>query len=210
MIGECEIRTPFCTALTPAPITAVWGIPARRQTNVCGRCLEEMVRRGEWENPGAHLKRRFDIAVYDKDERLRLVADVKNYSHKHEGDLVQWGTRIRRNLVRHAAVPIYVYFLLAIYPAPFYLWLPEDAPDAPPRFFINVQAQMPQLQIIDALADYQQQVDAVGAWLTALMNTSREAEPSAWLHESGLYEAIQGGRIVRRTVQAEVKELLAA
>ncbi len=211
-IGECDLRLPGCLGLTPAPAMAIWIAPGHEvAATVCRFCLSEMVRLGEWENPGAHLKRRFDIAVYDKDERLRLVVDVKDYSYKHEGDVEQWATRIRRNLVRHAAVPIYVYFLLAVYPAPFYLWLPDDAPDAPPRFAIDVQAEMPRLKESDVLSDYQQQVDAVHAWLVSLLDApAGEAEQSAWLHESGLYEATQGGRIVRRAVQAETRQLQAA
>lgn len=210
-IGVCDLQLPGCLALTPAPVMAIWMAPGRVvAATACRFCLSEMVRLGEWENPGAHLKRRFDIAVYDKDERLRLVVDVKNYSYKHEGDPEQWAMRIRRNLVRHAAVPIYVYFLLAIYPAPFFLWGADEASEAPPHYRFDVQAEMPRLHESKDISDYQQQVDAVSAWLTALMNAPVEAEPSAWLHESGLYEAIQGGRIVRRTVQAETRELLAA
>ncbi len=210
-IGKCDLRLPGCLALTPAPVMAIWVSPGRVvAATVCRFCLSEMVRLGEWENPGAHLKRRFDIAVYDKDERLRLVVDVKNYSYKHEGAVEQWATRIRRNLVRHAAVPIYVYFLLAVYPAPFYLWLPDDAPDAPPRFAIDVQAQMPLLQE-SKTSDYEQQVDAIHAWLVSLLDgPAEEAAPQAWLHESGLYEAMRGGRIVRRAVGAETRELQAA
>jgi len=201
-IGECDLRLPGCLGLTPAPAMAIWTAPGHEvAATVCRSCLDEMVRLGEWEIPGAKLKRRFDIAVYDKDERLQLVVDVKNYSYKHEGDVEQWATRIRRNLVRHSAVPIYVYFLLAIYPAPFYLWLPDAAPDAPPRFAIDVQAQMPRLEESGIISDYQQQVDAVFAWLTALVNAPA-GEPQAWLDDSGLRDAIQGGRIVRREIPA--------
>lgn len=211
-IGECDLRLPGCRALMPAPVMAILASPSQEViATVCRACLDEMVRLGEWEIPGANLKRRFDIAVYDKDERLRLVVDVKDYSYRHEGSVEQWAVRIRRNLVRHAAVPIYVYFLLAVYPAPFYLWLPDDASDAPPRFAIDVEAQMPRLKESDALFDYQQQVDAVCDWLTGLMSIpAGDAEPPAWLHESGLDTAIHGGRTVLRAMQAETRELQAA
>ena len=112
-IGECDLRLPGCRALTPAPVMAILASLGREvAATVCRSCLEEMVRLGEWEIPGAKLSRRFDLAVYDKDERLQLVVDVKNFLHKHEADPEQWATRIRRNLVRHSAVPIYVYFCL--------------------------------------------------------------------------------------------------
>jgi len=58
MRGECTIRTEVCTARETAPITAVWGAPGRTQINVCGACLEEMIRRGTWEVEGARARRR--------------------------------------------------------------------------------------------------------------------------------------------------------
>jgi len=200
-IGECEIQTPFCTALEPAPVMAIWGVPVRRRFDACGPCLEEMIRRGEWEIQGAQIPRKYDLAVYGKDERFQLVVELKDHPYKREADMEAWATRIRRNMVRHSAVPVYVYFLLAVYPAPFYLWLPDDTPDAPPRYQIDVQAQMPRLEESGIISDYQQQVDAVFAWLTALVNAPA-GEPQAWLDDSGLRDAIQGGRIVRREIPA--------
>jgi len=211
-IGECEIQTPFCTALSPAPIMVIWGVPVRRRFDVCGPCLEEMIRRGEWEIQGAQIPRKYDLAVYGKNERLQLVVDLKDHPYKREADMEAWATRIRRNMVRHSAVPIYVYFLLAVYPAPFYLWLPDDAPDAPPHFRIDVQTQMPPLQESSVISDYQQQGDAVHAWLTSLVETPAlpEDERDAWRHDSGLYEAIRGGTIVRRAAPVETRVLQAA
>ncbi len=113
-----------------------------------------------------------------------------------------WATRIRRNMIRHAAIPSYVYFLLAVYPAPFYLWLPGDASDAPPRYATDASMQMP-LLMEGETSDYQQQVDAVGDWLAVLADAAAEnAGMQAWLDESGLREAIKGGRIVRREIPA--------
>lgn len=199
MIGECEIRTPFCTALTPAPITAVWGVPARRQTNVCGRCLEEMVRRGDWEIWGAKIPRKYDLAVYGRDEKLQLVVEVQNTPYKRSEELENWATRIRRNLVVHSGIPTYVYFLLAAYPAPFFLWGADEASEAHPHYRFDVQAEMPRLHESKTISDYQQQVDAVYSWVTALMEEPLEAsEQAAWLRDSGLYEAIRGGTIVKR------------
>jgi hypothetical protein len=52
----CEIQTEKCAAKdSPAAITAVWYSPGRKQVNVCRSCLDEMVRRGEWEVKGARL-----------------------------------------------------------------------------------------------------------------------------------------------------------
>lgn len=63
LLGECSVQTPFCTARTPAPITAVWGVPGRAQINVCRACLEEMIRKGQWEVSGARVAKQRDVAA---------------------------------------------------------------------------------------------------------------------------------------------------
>ena len=213
MTGECEIRTPYCTALRPAPITAVWGDPGRRQIDVCGACLEEMVRRGEWEVRGAKISRKYDLAVYDRNNRLQLVVEVKDYPYRIGSELENWAARIRRNLMVHSGIPSYVYFLLAVYPAPFYLWGKEDAPEAKPRFSFDVQNEMPRLHESRAVSDYQQQEGAVHSWLKILIETSAaqagQTERNVWLHDSGLYEAIRGGTIVKQASRVESRELQA-
>ena len=55
MLGECTVQTPYCTALSPAPITAVWAVPGRVQINVCRACLEEMIRENQWTVSGARV-----------------------------------------------------------------------------------------------------------------------------------------------------------
>jgi hypothetical protein len=54
--GVCDIQTDRCTAKAGGSITAVWGPPGRTQINVCRVCLEEKMRRGEWEVAGARLR----------------------------------------------------------------------------------------------------------------------------------------------------------
>jgi len=63
MLGECTVQTQLCTALTPAPITAVWALPGRVQINVCRACLEERMREGQWVVPGARVSKRDEIAA---------------------------------------------------------------------------------------------------------------------------------------------------
>ncbi|MGI4791355.1 MAG: hypothetical protein ACRYFS_21210 [Janthinobacterium lividum] len=215
MIGECDVRIPsVCTALSPAPITAVWGFPSRRQYDVCRPCLEEMVRLGEWEIQGARISRKYDIAIYDATERLQLVVEVKDYPYKPPTHLEAWATRIRRNLLLHSGIPRSIYFLLAVYPAPFFLWTKEDAPEALPRYNFDVRSEMPDLYGSSQRVDYKQQEDAVYSWLIPLINIQNESEKKldayAWLYESGLHKAIQGGKIVRQADQIETRERQAA
>jgi len=63
LLGECSERTPLCTALVPAPITAVWAMPGRIQINVCRACLEEMVREGQWVIAGARVAKHHQAAA---------------------------------------------------------------------------------------------------------------------------------------------------
>lgn len=215
MIGECELRFPHvCTALSPAPITAVWGFPSRKQFDICRSCLEEMVRRGEWEIQGAKIARKYDIAVYDKTERLQLVVEVRDYPYKPPAQLEEWAVRIRRNLIVHSGIPSAVYFLFASHPALFYLWTKEDMPEAAPHYSFKMQTELPSLYENTGGVSNQQQEDAIYSWLTFLVSDrngveSRRKHPE-WLYASGLCKAIQGGRIVRQAAPVEAKKLQAA
>ncbi len=53
MFGVCSVQTERCVAKEPAPITAVWTLPAVTQINVCGACLDEQVRTDAWTIEGA-------------------------------------------------------------------------------------------------------------------------------------------------------------
>ena len=51
MKGLCMIQSAKCKAKDqPGPLTAVWGSPGRRQLDVCGACLAEMIATGQWES----------------------------------------------------------------------------------------------------------------------------------------------------------------
>jgi hypothetical protein len=63
--GVCDIQSEKCTARTTAPVTAIWSPPGRTQVNVCGACLNEMIRRGEWYVKGARLPRPAAVAVLE-------------------------------------------------------------------------------------------------------------------------------------------------
>lgn len=60
MMGHCTVQTEGCTAKELSAITAVWATPGRKQIDVCRECLEEMIRRGDWEVAGARVQNRPD------------------------------------------------------------------------------------------------------------------------------------------------------
>lgn len=155
------------------------------------------------------IKRVADIAVYAPDSTLRLVVEVKNRPGASSG----WAARMLRNLLVHEMIASAPYYLLAL-PDVFYLCKNLDHSrlnlhDLPGEEF------EPDFEIATArvLAPY---VDwpsfspddvsepglelLVSSWLTGLVNDSglsREAiSPDLrWLFDSGLYDAIKGGRV---------------
>jgi hypothetical protein len=134
-IGECDIQSPFCTAKSPAPISAVFSSPHRRQINVCRACLDYMVANGEWELDHARIAEASDFVVADSRGYPLLVAEVKTPPPHEQASPGAWATRVHRNLVSHAAIPTSRYFLLIAAPQKGYLWKrrdnsePSDAPD---------------------------------------------------------------------------------
>lgn len=216
MIGECEVQTPFCVALEPAPITAVWGSPGRRQINVCRRCLEEMVRLGEWENPGAHISRIYDIAVY-KNNQLQLVVEVKKRPYEVATDLEDWAIRIHRNLLVHSGIPSSAFFLFAISSSPFYLWTRAQATEveAPPQYTIDSQVLLSNYlpSGLRGNSMEKQYEDIIYAWLSDLVRiqeTPQHDSSQSWLFESGLLSAIRGGQVVREAKSVPHRELQTA
>ena len=216
MIGECEIQTPFCTALQPAPITAVWGSLGRRQINVCRQCLEEMIRLGEWESPGAHISRVYDIAVYNNNQ-LQLVVEVKKRPYEVATDLEDWATRIHRNLLVHSGIPSSAFFLFAISSSPFYLWTRAQATgvEAPPQYTIDSHALLSSYQNTRLLQKNEEKhyEDMIYAWLSDVVQIQHVPQNEAsegWLFQSGLFAAVQGGQVAREARIAPLRELQAA
>jgi hypothetical protein len=216
MIGECELQLAHCTARTPAPITAVWTGPSRRQVDVCRRCLEDMVRSGDWEIPGAKINTRVDLAVYDKVGSLQLVVDVKLQPAVKPLDVSAWAIRVRRNLLAHAGVPASPFFLFAAYPTSFFLWTPALASllDAAPEFSFDIQEELSPFLESSSDGDVQEADvrDAIATWLRGIINrdgASEDYPKHDWRLNSGLMQAIRGGHLVTAS-QADVPVALVA
>lgn len=195
----CEIQTEKCVAKdSPAAITAVWYSPGRKQVNVCRACLDEMVRRGEWEIKGARLKHYADIAIFDAEGKVKLIAEVKKISLKEKS--AQRATEIRRNLLVHSGIPN-TPFLLIAFPDNFYLWK-EDTPDMyDRRADYNFNAK-------DTIETYANRNDIspqemssqefevlVSDWLKDLVNYNSPQDSLDWATKSGLYDAIKDGSV---------------
>ena len=199
IVGLCEVQTEKCTAKVPAPITAVWTSPARRQINVCSPCLDEMVRSGEWQIEGARLKRRADVAVFDKSGNLQLVVEAK-YIKPNE-DTLNRAVQIRRNLLVHSGIPDSPFFLI-VFPAHFYLWKKgiPDTYDRQADYSVGTESFLNSFP--DKWRDSFESQSGfeferlVSEWIKDLSSSNDASHIPDWAQASGLYDAIKNGSVV--------------
>lgn len=144
---------------------------------------------------------RLDLAVYSRDDELVLIVEVKTKL----GASREWAARLRRNILAHGLFPSPKFLLLAL-PDRFYLW--KDAG--------NNLVEVEPTYTIDArpiLASYFEQAGVapdqisgesfelvVASWLSELIHSNEMPEGDGvawnWLIESGLYNAVVGGRLM--------------
>lgn len=147
----------------------------------------------------------WDISIYNRDNQLVLVAEVKAILNASQ----DWGAKLRRNLLAHGILPNAPYFLLA-FPDKLYLWTnsntqmgeiePTYAIDANPIFQPYFQkARVPAEKISGQSFEL-----IVTSWLREIINSKKLLneldESQHWLIESGLYTAISGGKLASEDV----------
>lgn len=155
------------------------------------------------------IKKVADIAVYAPDNTLKLVVEVKN----RPGASSRWAARMLRNLLVHGMIADAPYYLLAL-PDVFYLWKNPNL-SAPNSRDYNGDEVEPDFEIdaAEALAPYLERTPfspddvseyglelLISSWLTDLVDDPGLSKGTAapdlgWLFDSGLYEAIRGGRV---------------
>lgn len=149
-----------------------------------------------------------DIAVYAQDGTLQLVVEVKNKA----GASAEWVAQMRRDLLAYSVIPKSPYFLLAL-PDFFHLWKnawQDDRfvpADAPPDYTIEAAEALaayldgPALSLNTISEDGLELL--VISWLDDLVRYARphgEGNTSAWLFDSGLYQAIRNGSVVTEAI----------
>lgn len=196
----CEIQTNKCVAKdSPAAITAVWNSPGRKQINVCGACLEEMIRRAEWEVKGARLEHHADIVIFDSQGKVKLITEVKKISLKDKS-AHRRATEIRRNLSVHSAIPN-TPFLLIAFPNNFYLWkedtsdIFERPADYPFDAKNTIRNYANKKEISPEEMSPQEFELLVSDWLKDLVNSQSPEDSLDWANKSGLFEAIKNGSV---------------
>jgi hypothetical protein len=206
--GICDIQTELCVARNPAPITAVWELPARRQVNVCKPCLEEQVRAGRWTVESAKIKTRADVAVYDSRGRLQLVVEVRQPLADSGLSWKSWARKIHRNLYAHSGIPASPFFLVIGFPSHYALWRGEIAlPGSRPDFegeLGNVLMNYMGEQSIPRSATVPgfQAQRAVEAWLKETVTSDKAPRDRRleWIYASGLFDKIRNGIVERASM----------
>jgi hypothetical protein len=204
--GVCQIRT--CAAKQPKPITAVWVPPGRTQVDICGACLDEKIRLGEWKIEGARVAgmkiRPENVAVYAPDAKLQIVVKIK----KRLGTSVEWVSRMYQDMRTYALLPNSPYFLFA-FPDFFYIWknyaLSMSESNTPDYTIETKEVLKSYLDLsmvsLKDVNEYTLEL-LVTSWLEDLVKSKVSLEIPAfqWFKDSGLYEAIKNGSVVTEAV----------
>ena len=140
-----------------------------------------------------------DIVVYGREGQPQVLVEAKT----RKGTSKQWVAKLRRNMYAHGNLVAAPYFLLAL-PDRFYLWrnIPNPASTMPPDFTIDA---LPVLEpfferagiSIDDASEHSLEL-ALSSWLETLTKApadNQQEKSSEWLAESGLAQAILGGRV---------------
>jgi hypothetical protein len=143
---------------------------------------------------------RWDVAVYDRDNKLVLVVEIK----KKLGASPEWAARLRRNIFAHGSFPNAPYFLMA-FPDRFYLWSDPDTLDlnTAPSYAIDPRPILqpylePSNLVLDQISGSSLEL-IVTSWLSRLIHSGASSDEldstQRWLTDSGLYAAIEQGSL---------------
>jgi hypothetical protein len=139
-----------------------------------------------------------DIAVYGSDGELKLLVEVKS----KKGASASWAARLRRNMYAHGQLPRAPYILLAL-PDKFYLWRGVQDPNAEINPDYEADPSLLLRPYAGSAGDDLSTLNerslelVIASWLEKLVSGFNLPEPPPsvqWLRNSGLLEAIRGGR----------------
>ncbi|HEY9597406.1 MAG TPA: hypothetical protein V6D33_07020 [Cyanophyceae cyanobacterium] len=141
-----------------------------------------------------------DIAVYGKDERLQLLVETKSKRSTSQ----DWAAKMRRNMYAHGLLPEAQFFLLAL-PDKFYLWkniglsteIVNSSYEISSESFLQPYYTKAGVSLSEITGRSFELI--VSAWLREVMGLqSADSLPQDyrdWFVSSGLFDAIQGGRL---------------
>lgn len=148
------------------------------------------------------MTQQWDYTGYDRYGQLVLAVGLKNLPDIS----AEWAADYRRNLLSHGVFPNPEYLLL-VFPDTLYLWRNVEAlPDpVPPTYTIDARPffgpYFARLDLKDGRVHRTTFDFIVGSWLRKFFwpefysNGIEDDEDHQWLIETGLAEAIKGGRL---------------
>lgn len=145
----------------------------------------------------------WDLVAYDRNQQLILAVEVKNKRNM----TAQWAAQLRYNILAHDAFPITPYFLIAS-PDWFYLWVhvpPRSEPELP-TYSIDahplLQPFFKRANILPEKISGQGLELIVSFWLNEVIYQSTDELDISqkWLFDSGLYEALAGGKLAHEVL----------
>jgi len=146
------------------------------------------------------MNAQWDIEVYDRDVQLVLAVEVKSKVNASP----KWASQLRRNILAHGIYPNPSYFLMA-FPDQFFLWTKAATKmqNEEPDFVVDarpiLQPYLRQVQTdLDRLSEQSLEL-IISSWLSQIIHQGTTSDQlvksDQWLAESGLLDAISGGRL---------------
>jgi hypothetical protein len=146
------------------------------------------------------MSTRWDFAVYDGDNKLVLVVEVKARLKTS----TNWAINLYRNILSNTTPTTTPYFLMT-FPDKFYLWVNDDTQINTDQPTVEVDAQPILQPYFDQSGIIPSQISGasfelvIAAWLNSVIQSSEQEKsnksPEQWLYDTGLHRALVGGTI---------------
>lgn len=147
----------------------------------------------------------WDLSIENRTGQRILVIEVKTKLNASP----EWAARLRRNILAHGTFPKSPYFLI-VFPDHFYLWTDADAQSeqSEPTYSIDarpiLQPYFERAGVTAAQISGQSLELIVTSWLGEIIHSEKAPEDidesQQWLVESGLYDALAGGKFEHEAV----------
>jgi hypothetical protein len=138
-----------------------------------------------------------DLVAYNRNDEVVLHVEVKRKINATR----EWAAKLRQNLLNDETLGNPQYFLIAL-PDRFYLWNNGEAASEPNY---SVDSRPILQRYVEQSGATPEQIGSssfellIGAWLGEVIHSAKSPEANEgsyrWLTESGLYEALVGGRL---------------
>lgn len=146
------------------------------------------------------MSTRWDFAVYNRDNKLVLVVEVKARLKTS----TNWATNLYRNILSNTTPTTTSYFLMT-FPDKFYLWANDNKQINTDQPTIEVDAQPILQPYFDQSGITPHQISGasfelvIAAWLNSVIQSSAQEGSNKlteqWLYDTGLHSALVGGTI---------------